>query len=116
MKGAVYGGIGDKSGVARLRRDSERARRRLARALYFIPAPPKTITIAAGVKGGAFEHFANRYKERLARHHVTLNMCFATAGELARLITDPNGRLGGLSVRRSNHQRAGARYCVARSH
>jgi hypothetical protein len=62
---------------------------------YFIPAPPKTITIAAGVKGGAFEHFANRYKERLARHHVTLNMRFATAGESARLITDPNSDVSG---------------------
>ena len=62
---------------------------------YFIPAPPSSITISAGVKGGAFEHFANRYKERLARHHVTLNMRFATAGESARLITDPNSDISG---------------------
>ena len=68
---------------------------------YFIPAPPKTITIAAGIKGGAFEHIANRYKERLARHHVTLNMRFATAGELGAAYHRPKlGRLGGLSVRR----------------
>ena len=32
---------------------------------YFIPAPPKTITITAGIKGGAFEYFANRYKSDL---------------------------------------------------
>jgi len=63
---------------------------------YFIPAPPKTITIVAGLKGGAFEHFANRYKERLARHHVTLNMRFATAGESARIITDPNPDISGV--------------------
>lgn len=56
---------------------------------YFIPAPPTTITIAAGIKGGAFEHIANRYKARLARHHITLNFRFASAGESARLITDP---------------------------
>src|SRR5664279_907811 len=63
---------------------------------YFIPAPPKTITIVAGVKGGAFEHFANHYKERLARHHVTLNMRFGTAGESARIITDPNSDVSGV--------------------
>jgi TRAP-type uncharacterized transport system substrate-binding protein len=64
---------------------------------YFIPAPPTTITMAAGVKGGGFEHIANRYfehianryKERLARHHVTVNLRFASAGESARLISDP---------------------------
>jgi TRAP-type uncharacterized transport system substrate-binding protein len=56
---------------------------------YFIPAPPHEITIAAGTKGGGFEHLANRYKERLARHHVTLNLRFAAAGESAKLITDP---------------------------
>ena len=37
---------------------------------YFIPAPPSTITIVAGLKDGAFEHIAVRYRERLARHHV----------------------------------------------
>ncbi len=56
---------------------------------YFIPAPPTSITIAAGIKGGAFEHIANRYKERLARHHITLKFRFASAGDSARLIADP---------------------------
>ncbi len=28
---------------------------------YFIPAPPSTITMAAGFKGGAFGHTAERY-------------------------------------------------------
>jgi TRAP-type uncharacterized transport system substrate-binding protein len=41
---------------------------------YFIPAPPSTITISAGLKGGAFEHIANSYRERLARHHVKLDL------------------------------------------
>jgi TRAP-type uncharacterized transport system substrate-binding protein len=57
---------------------------------YFIPAPPSTITIAAGIKGGAFEHLANRYKERLARHHITVNLQFVEAPhDLVRLINDP---------------------------
>ena len=41
---------------------------------YFIPAPPHEITIAVGVKNGPFEHLALRYRERLARHHVKLNI------------------------------------------
>jgi TRAP-type uncharacterized transport system substrate-binding protein len=57
---------------------------------YFIPAPPSTITIAAGIKGGAFEHIANGYREKLARHHITLNLRFADAPrDTVRLITDP---------------------------
>ena len=55
---------------------------------YFIPAPPHELTIAAGIKGGAFEHIANRYKTRLARHHVKLNMRFASAGETFKLVQD----------------------------
>jgi len=62
---------------------------------YFIPAPPNSITIAAGIKGGAFEHIANRYKARLARHHVTLNFRFASAGDSARLIADPKSGVAG---------------------
>ncbi|HZT24653.1 MAG TPA: TAXI family TRAP transporter solute-binding subunit [Pseudolabrys sp.] len=56
---------------------------------YFIPAPPHELTIAAGIKGGAFEHIANRYKERLARHHVTLHFRYASAGGSTQLIADP---------------------------
>src|SRR5947209_6854232 len=41
---------------------------------YFIPAPPSVITIASGVKNGVFEHIANRYRERLAAAHVTLDV------------------------------------------
>jgi TRAP-type uncharacterized transport system substrate-binding protein len=62
---------------------------------YFIPAPPKSLTIAAGTKGGAFEHIANRYKARLARHHVTLHLRFAAAGESAKLIQDPKSGVSG---------------------
>jgi TRAP-type uncharacterized transport system substrate-binding protein len=57
---------------------------------YFIPAPPSNITIAAGIKGGAFEHIANRYREKLASHHVTLNLRFIEAPlDFVRLIKDP---------------------------
>jgi hypothetical protein len=62
---------------------------------YFIPAPPHEITIAAGTKGGAFEHIANHYKARLARHHVKLNLRFAAAGESAKLVTDPKSGVSG---------------------
>ena len=57
---------------------------------YFIPAPPHELTMSAGIKGGAFDHIAVRYKERLARHHVTLNLRYYSAGnENVRLINDP---------------------------
>jgi len=57
---------------------------------YFIPAPPSRITMAAGVKGGGFEHFAELYREKLAAHHVTLNLrYYKTGNENVRLIDDP---------------------------
>jgi len=62
---------------------------------YFIPAPPHELTIAAGIKGGAFEHIANRYKALLARHHVTLKFHFASAGGSAKLIADPKSDVVG---------------------
>jgi len=57
---------------------------------YFIPAPPSTITIAAGLKGGAFEQTASHYREILARQHVTLDLYFAkTPPDIIKLINDP---------------------------
>ena len=57
---------------------------------YFIPAPPSTITIATGIKGGAFEHIAERYQERLARRHVKLVIRNTNAGfENVGLVEDP---------------------------
>jgi TRAP-type uncharacterized transport system substrate-binding protein len=41
---------------------------------HFVPAPPKRITIAAGSKGGAYEFYAQKYRDILARHHVTLDI------------------------------------------
>ncbi len=42
--------------------------------IYFIPAPPSTVVIAVGVEGGSFDRIALSYQERLARHHVTLDI------------------------------------------
>lgn len=57
---------------------------------YFIPAPSMTITIAAGIKNGAFEHIAESYRERLARHHVKLNVRItAGAQQGLGLVRDP---------------------------
>ena len=58
---------------------------------YFIPAPPSTITIAAGIKGGTFSEFAERYREKLARQHVKLNIRLtANSGEAQlKLLEDP---------------------------
>jgi uncharacterized protein len=40
--------------------------------MYFFPAPPSTMTIAVGFKGGSYGLLAARYKEILARDHVNL--------------------------------------------
>jgi uncharacterized protein len=58
---------------------------------YFIPAPPTTLTIAAGIKNGAFSGFAEHYRERLAREHIKLNVRTAPdAGpEELKLVEDP---------------------------
>jgi len=56
---------------------------------YFIPTPPSSITIAAAVKGGPFDQFAHNYRDRLARHGVTLNIRFVESGlEDLQLIED----------------------------
>jgi len=66
---------------------------------YFIPAPPSTLTIAAGIKGGAFEHIANRYREKLASHHVTLNLRFVDyPREYVELVNDPKSGVSGSFV------------------
>jgi uncharacterized protein len=57
---------------------------------YFIPAPPTQITMSAGVKGGAFDHLAGLYRQKLAAHHVTLNLIYYNVGnDNVRLIDDP---------------------------
>ena len=55
-----------------------------------VPTPPKKITIAAGSKGGAYEFYAQKYRDILARHHVTLDIR-STQGsvENLQLLEDP---------------------------
>lgn len=63
---------------------------------HFVPAPPKKITIAAGSKGGAYEFYAHKYRDILARNHVTLDIR-STQGtvENLKLLQDPKS---GVSV------------------
>jgi TRAP-type uncharacterized transport system substrate-binding protein len=54
------------------------------------PAPPSTITIATGGKGGTYEFFAEQYRENLARSHVKLNIRITDGtAENIRLLEDP---------------------------
>jgi TRAP-type uncharacterized transport system substrate-binding protein len=57
--------------------------------IYFIPAPPSTITVAMSFKGSSYERFSLSYQERLARSHFTLNLHY-TDGPLdnLRLVKD----------------------------
>jgi TRAP-type uncharacterized transport system substrate-binding protein len=57
---------------------------------HFNPAPPSTITIATGSKGGTYDFFAQQYREKLARAHVRLNIR-TTEGtsENIKLLEDP---------------------------
>jgi TRAP-type uncharacterized transport system substrate-binding protein len=57
---------------------------------YFIPAPPTTLTIAVGFKGGAFDHIAERYREKLASRNVALNVRYTEgAFDSLKLLNDP---------------------------
>src|SRR5271156_5284616 len=57
---------------------------------YFNPAPPSTITIATGPKGGTYEFFALQYQKELARAHVRLNIRITDGtSENLRLLEDP---------------------------
>jgi TRAP transporter TAXI family solute receptor len=61
---------------------------------YFIPAPPSKITIATGVKGGAYEILGNRYKEILARAHVAADVRLTDGtGENLRLLQEKNANV-----------------------
>lgn len=41
-------------------------------AQFIKPAPPKTLVISTGGEGGAYQRFAARYKDVLARYGITL--------------------------------------------
>ena len=40
--------------------------------IYFIPAPPSTVTMATAFKSSSFEYFGQRYQEIFAHSHVQL--------------------------------------------
>ena len=63
---------------------------------HFVPAPPKKITVAAGSKGGAYEFYARKYRDILARNHVTLDIR-STEGtvENLKLLEDPKSGVSG---------------------
>ncbi|MDR5834704.1 TAXI family TRAP transporter solute-binding subunit [Caballeronia sp. LZ034LL] len=58
------------------------------------PAPPNTLTLAAGPKGSSFWNAAQKYKTILARNRVTLNV-LETQGSLDNLtrLEDPHSKV-----------------------
>ena len=62
----------------------------LSAPAYFFPAPPKRITIATAFKGASFEFYGRRYKERLERLGLQVELR-ETAGavENVKLLQDP---------------------------
>ena len=62
--------------------------------IYFFPAPPSTITMAVGFKGGSYGILADRYKEILARDHVDLVLRNAAGGaEHFKLLQDKSSNV-----------------------
>jgi hypothetical protein len=71
----------------------------LSAALWFAlhhahPAPPRRLSFAAGAAGGAYDRFARRYRDILARDGVTLEIV-TTQGSVdnAERLADPSARL-----------------------
>ena len=57
---------------------------------YFFPAPPSKVTIATAFKGTTFEYYGKRYRERLARANVKLELRETEgSGENLSLLQDP---------------------------
>jgi TRAP-type uncharacterized transport system substrate-binding protein len=62
--------------------------------IYFFPAPPSTITMAVGFKGGSYGVNAARYKEILARDHVDLVLRNTAGGaEHFKLLQDKSSNV-----------------------
>jgi len=58
--------------------------------IYFIPAPPSTVTMATGLPGSSFEHVGQRYRDIFARSHVELKLRETTgAPENVELLKNP---------------------------
>ena len=59
--------------------------------VYFFPAPPSTVTLATAFKGASFDYYGRRYKDRLARDHINLELRETVgAVENLSLLQDPN--------------------------
>jgi TRAP-type uncharacterized transport system substrate-binding protein len=56
--------------------------------------PPRTVTMATGLEGGAYQEVGQRYREILAHHGVTLTL-LPTAGALENLarLRDPRSKV-----------------------
>jgi TRAP-type uncharacterized transport system substrate-binding protein len=74
--------------------------------IYFIPAPPSTVTMGTGNKGTTFEYFGQRYRDIFARSHVELKLRETDgAVDNIELLKDPNSGVqialvfGGISDR-----------------
>src|SRR6516165_9469909 len=72
--------------------------------IYFIPAPPSTVTMATGNKGGVFEYYGRQYREIVARFNIELKVRETNgAAENVKLLQDPESGvqialvLGGVS-------------------
>jgi TRAP-type uncharacterized transport system substrate-binding protein len=59
--------------------------------IYFFPAPPSTIAMAVGFKGGSYGLIAEHYKDILARAHVNLELRTTTgSAKHLKLLQDRN--------------------------
>src|SRR6266550_2755192 len=59
--------------------------------IHFFPAPPSTISMAVGFKGGSYGFIAEQYKDILARSHVKLEPRVTAGGTVnLTLLQDQN--------------------------
>src|SRR5258708_13841617 len=59
--------------------------------IYFIPAPPSTVTMATGFKASSFEYVGQRYRDIFARSHVELKLRETTGAlDNIELLKNPN--------------------------
>lgn len=61
-------------------------------ATRWLPLPPSSVTIAAGMPGGGDLELAERYRDALAQHGIVADIAPAAAGAIAPLqrLADPN--------------------------
>jgi TRAP transporter TAXI family solute receptor len=62
--------------------------------VLLLPLPPRTVIMATGLEGGAYQEVGKRYRDLLALHGVTLEL-LPTAGALENLarLRDPQSRV-----------------------